>query len=57
MPSLEEIIQRLTKHSVDCVEGALLLQAVEQLQQMNLRIQHLANEVQYLEREVARNQT
>ena len=57
MPSLDEIIQRLTKHSVDCVEGALLLQVVEQLQQMNLRIQHLADEVQYLEREVARNQT
>lgn len=57
MPSLEEMIQRLTKHSIDCVEGALLVQVVEQLQQMNLRIQHLSNEVQYLEKEVARTQT
>lgn len=49
----DENIARLTKHSKDCVEGKLLLDVVSQIEETQLRIQHLVSEVSRLERELS----
>jgi hypothetical protein len=49
----KQMIERLTKHPIDCVKGSLLLDVVIELNDSNQRIQHLVSKVNRLEKEVA----
>lgn len=47
--TLQQMKERLIKHSIDCVEGALLKDVIAQIEQLELRVSNLSCEVAYLE--------
>jgi hypothetical protein len=50
----EEVITRLTKHTTDCVEREALKLLLEQVEQLQRRIQNMISQINYLESELGK---